>query len=68
MSTWRCSINRIGGSSFTTKSTSLPAPVFRATADIQSRRRLGLTATLLREDAKEREVFTRNASTFRAVK
>jgi DNA excision repair protein ERCC-3 len=36
----------------------LPAPVFRATADIQSRRRLGLTATLLREDGKEREVFT----------
>ena len=36
----------------------LPAPVFRATADIQSRRRLGLTATLLREDGKEREVFS----------
>ncbi len=36
----------------------LPAPVFRATADIQSRRRLGLTATLLREDGRERDVFT----------
>ena len=36
----------------------LPAPVFRATADIQSRRRLGLTATLIREDGRERDVFT----------
>ena len=36
----------------------LPAPVFRATADIQSRRRLGLTATLLREDGRERDVFS----------
>ncbi len=35
----------------------LPAPVFRATADIQARRRLGLTATLVREDEKEDEVF-----------
>jgi len=35
----------------------LPAPVFRATADIQARRRLGLTATLVREDGKEDEVF-----------
>ena len=35
----------------------LPAPVFRATADIQARRRLGLTATLVREDGKEEEVF-----------
>jgi DNA excision repair protein ERCC-3 len=35
----------------------LPAPVFRATAAIQSRRRLGLTATLVREDGKEHEVF-----------
>jgi DNA excision repair protein ERCC-3 len=35
----------------------LPAPVFRATADIQARRRLGLTATLIREDGKENEVF-----------
>ncbi len=35
----------------------LPAPVFRATADIQARRRLGLTATLIREDGKEDEVF-----------
>ncbi len=36
----------------------LPAPVFRFTADIQARRRLGLTATLVREDGKEYEVFT----------
>ena len=36
----------------------LPAPVFRFTADIQSRRRLGLTATLVREDGMEAEVFS----------
>ncbi|NNE42887.1 MAG: DEAD/DEAH box helicase [Gemmatimonadetes bacterium] len=36
----------------------LPAPVFRATAEIQSRRRLGLTATLVREDGRETEVFS----------
>ena len=30
----------------------LPAPVFRVTADLQARRRLGLTATLVREDGK----------------
>ena len=36
----------------------LPAPVFRMTADIQSRRRLGLTATLVREDRKESDVFS----------
>lgn len=36
----------------------LPAPVFRLTADLQSRRRLGLTATLVREDGKEKEVFS----------
>jgi DNA excision repair protein ERCC-3 len=36
----------------------LPAPVFRAAADLQARRRLGLTATLLREDGKETEVFS----------
>ncbi len=35
----------------------LPAPVFRATADLQSRRRLGLTATLVREDNREGDVF-----------
>jgi DNA excision repair protein ERCC-3 len=35
----------------------LPAPVFRLTASIQSRRRLGLTATLVREDGREHEVF-----------
>jgi len=35
----------------------LPAPVFRATTDIQAKRRLGLTATLVREDGKEDEVF-----------
>ncbi len=36
----------------------LPAPIFRFTADIQSRRRLGLTATLIREDGREGDVFT----------
>ncbi len=36
----------------------LPAPIFRFTADIQSRRRLGLTATLVREDGLEAEVFS----------
>ena len=36
----------------------LPAPVFRAVANIQGKRRLGLTATLLREDGKESDVFS----------
>ena len=36
----------------------LPAPIFRFTADIQSRRRLGLTATLVREDGMEGEAFS----------
>ena len=36
----------------------LPAPIFRFTADIQSRRRLGLTATLIREDGREGDVFS----------
>jgi DNA excision repair protein ERCC-3 len=36
----------------------LPAPVFRMTADLQSRRRLGLTATLVREDGHEGDVFS----------
>ena len=35
----------------------LPAPIFRATTAIQARRRLGLTATLVREDGKEDDVF-----------
>jgi DNA excision repair protein ERCC-3 len=35
----------------------LPAPVFRITAEIQARRRLGLTATLVREDGRENDVF-----------
>ncbi|MCA9999877.1 MAG: hypothetical protein KDE56_29140, partial [Anaerolineales bacterium] len=35
----------------------LPAPVFRATVEIQARRRLGLTATLVREDGREEDVF-----------
>ncbi len=35
----------------------LPAPVFRVTAELQARRRLGLTATLVREDGREDEVF-----------
>lgn len=36
----------------------LPAPVFKFTAEIQARRRLGLTATLIREDGHEKDVFT----------
>lgn len=36
----------------------LPAPVFRRTADLQARRRLGLTATLVREDGREDDVFS----------
>jgi DNA excision repair protein ERCC-3 len=36
----------------------LPAPVFRITSEIQARRRLGLTATLLREDGREEDVFS----------
>ncbi len=35
----------------------LPAPIFRVTAEIQARRRLGLTATLIREDGREGDVF-----------
>ena len=35
----------------------LPAPVFRATTNIQAKRRMGLTATLVREDGKEDDVF-----------
>ncbi|MCD8502534.1 MAG: hypothetical protein LRY71_13820 [Bacillaceae bacterium] len=36
----------------------LPAPVFRMTAEIQGKRRLGLTATLIREDGKEEEAYS----------
>lgn len=36
----------------------LPAPIFRITAEIQARRRLGLTATLVREDGRETDVFS----------
>jgi DNA excision repair protein ERCC-3 len=36
----------------------LPAPIFRFTADLQARRRLGLTATLIREDGREGDVFS----------
>lgn len=35
----------------------LPAPVFQVTAALQARRRLGLTATLVREDGREDDVF-----------
>jgi DNA excision repair protein ERCC-3 len=35
----------------------LPAPVFRITSELQARRRLGLTATLVREDGREQDVF-----------
>ena len=36
----------------------LPAPIFRITAELQARRRLGLTATLVREDSMESDVFS----------
>ncbi|MBW7461584.1 DEAD/DEAH box helicase family protein, partial [Paenibacillus sepulcri] len=36
----------------------LPAPVFRMTAELQATRRLGLTATLVREDGREKDVFS----------
>jgi DNA excision repair protein ERCC-3 len=36
----------------------LPAPIFKVTANLQARRRLGLTATLIREDGKEKDVFS----------
>ncbi|HNA97872.1 MAG TPA: DEAD/DEAH box helicase [Marmoricola sp.] len=36
----------------------LPAPIFRMTAGLQARRRLGLTATLVREDGREGDVFS----------
>ena len=36
----------------------LPAPIFRFSADLQARRRLGLTATLVREDGREADVFS----------
>ncbi|MFM6966352.1 MAG: DNA repair helicase XPB, partial [Rhodoluna sp.] len=36
----------------------LPAPIFKMSADLQARRRLGLTATLVREDGKEGDVFS----------
>lgn len=36
----------------------LPAPVFRMTSEVQARRRLGLTATLIREDGREGDVFS----------
>jgi DNA excision repair protein ERCC-3 len=36
----------------------LPAPVFRITAELQARRRLGLTATLVREDERQSDVFS----------
>ena len=36
----------------------LPAPIFRMTADLQARRRIGLTATLIREDGREGDVFS----------
>ncbi|MBO3142101.1 DNA repair helicase XPB [Dermatophilus congolensis] len=36
----------------------LPAPIFRMTADLQARRRMGLTATLVREDGRESDVFS----------
>ena len=48
----------------------LPAPVFRITAELQSRRRLGLTATLIREDGLEKDVFALigpNATTCRGA-
>ncbi|MDI3340192.1 MAG: helicase-associated domain-containing protein [Sphaerobacter sp.] len=45
----------------------LPAEVFRQSASLQSRRRLGLTATLVREDGRERDVFALVGPTVYAV-
>lgn len=36
----------------------VPAPVFRATTELQAKRRLGLTATLIREDGLEQDTFS----------
>ncbi|MCJ7450702.1 MAG: DEAD/DEAH box helicase family protein [Candidatus Nanohaloarchaeota archaeon QJJ-9] len=36
----------------------IPASIFRKTADLQSTRRIGLSATPVREDSKEKEIFT----------
>ncbi len=48
---------RDGGHSVYDEVHLLPAPVFQVTAGLQARRRLGLTATLVREDGREEDVF-----------
>ncbi len=53
-----CSIKRDWGLIIYDEVHLLPAPVFRVTAQIQARRRLGLTATLVREDGREADVFS----------
>ncbi len=58
MRTSTCSTPETGGLIIYDEVHLLPAPIFRFTADIQSRRRLGLTATLVREDGREGDVFS----------
>ena len=55
--TWRSSTTRDWGLIVYDEVHLLPAPVFQITASLQARRRLGLTATLVREDGKEDDVF-----------
>ena len=56
--TWSCSGPATGVWCIYDEVHLLPAPVFRMTADLQARRRLGLTATLVREDGREGDVFS----------
>ncbi len=54
---WKLFVNREWGLIIYDEVHLLPAPVFRMTADLQATRRLGLTATLVREDGREEDTF-----------
>lgn len=54
---WKLFVNRDWGLIIYDEVHLLPAPVFRMTADIQATRRLGLSATLVREDGREADAF-----------
>lgn len=54
---WKLFVNRDWGLIIYDEVHLLPAPVFRMTADIQATRRLGLSATLVREDGREEDAF-----------
>jgi len=54
---WKLFVNRNWGLIIYDEVHLLPAPVFRMTAEIQATRRLGLTATLVREDGREGDAF-----------